>query len=289
MKKISLFIAAAFLFFSCGSKKSADVIQEQKEEVRTVNGVVLRETSSLCVEKSENEMVWADDIFKGDAVLVYLNKENSPETKKAVAYGTEYDFIHCNVKGRGDYWMYSSQVAVDAVPAVVIAESYVYDSPDVSSLSSKKIDAAEICAVHSDSGEFSKITIRYGDKDSVTLKDVYIKKSNIDKVDANVEVFKAIKRLSAKTPSVVVKEVVDYIFTKKEFTSEVEDAFYAFVAKKYEEEFAVDEKNDWTFILDAADLYYDYDYDYEDDDYSDYDYDDYDDYEDSSDDYYDDN
>ena len=202
MKKTSLVILIScliFVLFSFGCSKTEEksVAQAQtqvtqdtqnssaisaKKVLTTKEAIVLYPGTPLYTENADGKMVYADEVAKGDKVLVYYdgNQVDSKNAIRRLNNGTEepFDFIHVATEFSGDknYWTRGLFLAKEhSYVAVVTEDAYIYTSPqsfDVTDSTVKQGDLVALKNALNSETVFTVATIYNGADNG---KEVYLK------------------------------------------------------------------------------------------------------------------
>lgn len=99
----------------------------------SVDGVMLYDEGSLWLESTEGEMLFAGKTLPaGTKLSIITNADGTYILKKAIRNSNnekvEREFTKLDVEGSA-YWVQTNIIAMDAVPAVITYESFLYKSP----------------------------------------------------------------------------------------------------------------------------------------------------------------
>lgn len=195
---------------------------EKKEPVKAkemVPAVMLWDEASFWTEKENNEMYWKITVDYGTPFKCYPKvSENSTsditESKVAVRVVSSTkskenkDFTKISYQNN-DYWVQSTIIAVNAIPAIITKENtYVYKSPEMDKLTKTLLDAGTIIALSTDApiNGFSKISVRLGDN---LLEDVYIKNDKFSDSQSDIQAVNMIKLINNTTDKAMKLELLE--------------------------------------------------------------------------------
>lgn len=163
MKKVFsciIFICMLSLIISCGDDKKSAAKQNSetssKNEIKREKdpSIVLYDGTPLYIENEEGKMVYADEVPAGKKISIYkISKEIEQKTAvRLLNSGKEdtFNFVHISYFNT-DYWtrdIFITNDTTDLVPGVITSQVTIYSSPDVTSATTKKLEANTIVATN---------------------------------------------------------------------------------------------------------------------------------------------
>lgn len=257
MKKVLLTVIAAALVFglvSCGDKESkpaesnaattTTTASSKKNEAKKSAGVLIYNGWCLYEQRKDDEgvekMYAVLEAEAGDVVEVYVNKDNTPEQKKAIRHlsdGTEseLDFVHITYDGK-EYWTRDIFVSsLDAVkPGIILKEAAVFAEPDVLQITKTKLKTGTFVALYGDTNvDFVHAKIYDG---SAFGREVYIQRDNVEDDETSIELVKTLGKITKDTKQEVADEIMGLILNEfklgtdgSKVSSSTEDYFRSFI------------------------------------------------------------
>lgn len=234
MKKSVFAIAlvlVTLLSFSCGGKKESDTGNQgvatqidasgKVKEVVLVPSVLFYEEGSLWSENSKGELVWFVTLNQGQTLYAYPASAESEsevvEIRKMKKEGktAEDNYLKVAYDGK-DYWILSDLVIPNSTARIVIEDSINYTKDDIDGVSSVKVPAGKIVAVHNDYSskadadmQFVKVTWRKGTERS--YRDVYLKADVVSTKDDDMTALRVINKLTKIEDPVVYDELLENV------------------------------------------------------------------------------
>lgn len=164
-------------------------ISEPEVSFSKKQGVMIYTGWTLYTENDQGKMISAEQSTSGDEVSI-IYQSGKPFEKKAIrrlksGEEQEFNFVKIDYDGT-EYWTRDVFVAKDAIPAIVTEDSYLYNSPDIASMTKNKVTAGSIVAYYDGNSEFSGIyrfneKIPYGDEMHLVSSSVSTDAATIDK------------------------------------------------------------------------------------------------------------
>ena len=197
-KNAFVFAIICLIFASCTN---------QKKEPAFVPGVLIYEEGSLWTENENGTMRWNCNIAQGTSLNLYPESE-----KMAVRDGTtgETEFVKLCFNN-SDYWIQTAIIAKNCKPALVLDDTVVYSTPELTGVSSVKVPANTIVAVDEsyttpiDSEiDFKKVTFRT-DKN---YRSCYIKSDSISGNNDDVTLIRILNKFKVLKNDEVKKEML---------------------------------------------------------------------------------
>lgn len=206
------------------SSANAETVENKKKK-ETIPSVVLYDETPFYTENKDGKMVYADYAILGESILMYVDGQN-PEQKEAIrllSNGKEEKFNFVHVKyDDNDYWTRDIFVTSRRIvmPAVVTEDTLIYESPEGTGATSKKLDsgtliAADTVVVETDEDigiSFIPVVIYNG---TPFGREVYLKSNAISKSEADVtfiQTANAIKKTKNLKPE-VREQIKNRLFT----------------------------------------------------------------------------
>lgn len=231
MKKVTWVILVFCLFFvSCNKTEEKQSIelkenlaqenQPIKKILTTKEAIVLYPGTPLYTENADGKMTYADEVAKGDKLLVYYegNQVDSKNAIRRLNNGTEepFDFIHVATEFSGDknYWTRGIFVAKEhSKVAVVLEDAYIYNTPQSFDVTDNMVKQGDLVALKYDldfESPFTLATIYNGVDNG---KEVYLKTDLLTTSPSDVIAVQTMNRLnSIEKPDSVVKNKLMGIF-----------------------------------------------------------------------------
>lgn len=235
MKK-SLFaismVLAALISFSCGNEKKEvnagdQSVTTQKDEsgrekqVVLVPSVLFYDEGSLWFENKAGELERYATLTAGQTLYAYPAAEGSEsevaniQKKKKAGQTNEDNYLQVRYDNK-DYWVLSDLVIPNATAKVVLEDTINYTKDDIDGVSSVKVPAGKIVAVHNDYSskedadiKFYKVTWRKGSERS--YRNVYIKADCISERPDDVIALRLLNKLKNLKNEVVIDEIYSVI------------------------------------------------------------------------------
>lgn len=200
----------------------SEVTQEVKTEVKTetkqmIPGVMLWDEATFWTEKDDGKMYWKLTVDYGTAFECYPSASGSSslvETKKAIRVITstkeeaEKEFTKISYQNT-DYWVQTSIIAINAVPAMVIKENtFVYKTPDIEKITTDKLPVGTIIALSKEVpiDGFIKVSARIGEK---LYDEVYIKLDKVSENTADIKALSMIEKINKSKDKAIQLELLD--------------------------------------------------------------------------------
>ena len=225
MKKVLFaMLALSALFFSCKEKDSGSTTTAETAVEKTKKTAPTRFIYSgwaLYEERDDGKMYAVREAETGDNAVIYLNDDNSIETKNAIrrlSNGKEepFDFIHINYNEECDYWTRDIFVAGPNVfmSYVVVKDTFAYSAPDGASITGTQIPegstvvSTEFPSDYDNGPEaesFYKVTIYNGKPFG---REIYLKRNTFSCHAIVQEIARTFAKIDKETPVEVRDEVL---------------------------------------------------------------------------------
>lgn len=214
MKKILLAMCTvSALLFSC-KEKNTEAGTPAKEQVsiqNTAESMIIYSGWVLSTEKDDGKMYAVREAETGDHVKIYLNEDGTIEQKTATRHfnnGKEDEVNMVRVQFDGDdYWsrdiflsgLGDSSTNCYNTPAVVITDTFAYDSPSGTSLTSRQLKEGTLVAFMENQAEgydgFFKVVIYNGNPFG---KQIWLKNDTLTAEPMTIEIVRTFEKLNRK-------------------------------------------------------------------------------------------